>query len=573
MARSMGEDATAVAPSPPAPARGPALRIICVNDVYTLENLPRLKSLVQHYAESNPADQLLVTLAGDFIAPSILSSLDKGAGMIDCLNMIPITHVVFGNHEDDVGMAALAKRVAELRGTWLNTNMPAFQPELPTHQILEIGSPGGRTVRVGLLGLLAHQKNLYRPGAFGGHPIEPANETALRWTRRLLEDEGCACVIPITHQDRADDHTLARMQRAPRFPIIIAGHEHEILIDDVEGCWVIKAGSEATSAVVVELVWPAEAPPAGAPDLPAVTLKLQDVRDFPDDPVMRARVDRHMLAVHKLDGATLVRIPPDEQLSSVGIKSRQTSMGAVLCSHVRDVLEADGCLLHGGGVRDEREYQERLTYSDLKAAIPYANETAVVTMSGRVVRDAVAMSRANAAEGSNAYLQVDDRMTVDSSSNEVTAIGGLPIELERDYRIATVLGLLGGMNGIEPLIEHARARPDAVPPRDSGREIKVLLVDAFSVELWRQLGSFDHIDANRDAVVTPDELESAITRATAEAPSEIVVHDVLRVLDTDGDGAITRSEAQAVVPVTPAFAPGATTIAGAGLAAEGEHDS
>ncbi|HWO26909.1 MAG TPA: 5'-nucleotidase C-terminal domain-containing protein [Kofleriaceae bacterium] len=568
----------ATPPPPREPARGPALRIICVNDVYTLENLPRLKSLVQHHAETSPADALLVTLAGDFIAPSILSSLDKGAGMIDCLNAIPITHVTFGNHEDDVGMPELVKRVGELRGTWLNTNMPAFRPELPTHQTIEVTSPGGRTVRVGLLGLLAHHKNLYRPGAFGGHAIEPANETALRWTRRLVEEEGCACVIPITHQDRADDHALARMQRAPRFPIIIAGHEHEVLIDDVEGCWVIKAGAEAANAVVVELVWPAEAPPAGVPDLPAVTLKLQEVSELPEDPELRARVDRHMLAIRKLDEATLVRIPPDAQLSSVGITSRQTSMGSVLCSHIRDVLGADGCLLHGGGVREARDYEERFTYADLKAALPYANETVVVTMSGRVVRDAVASSRAAArgvAEGSNGYLQVDDRMTVEGPDDVVTAIGGVAIDLERDYRIATVLGLLGGMNGIEPLLQHARERPETVPPRDSGREIKMILVDAFSVELWRQLGSFTDIDANRDSVVTPDELASAITRTTAEAPSEIVVSDVLRILDADGDGTITRHEADAAVPVMPAFTPAPTTTTGAepGPASRGETES
>lgn len=541
-----------------APARGPALRIICVNDVYTLENLPRLKGLVRHHAEAAPPDALLVTLAGDFIAPSILSSLDKGAGMVDCLNEIPITHTIFGNHEDDVGMAELGKRVGEFRGTWLNTNMPTFRPALPTHQRLEVTCPGGRTVRVGLLGLLAHQRNLYRPGAFGGHAIEPANATALRWTKRLVEEEGCACVIPITHQDRADDHALARMQRAPRFPIIIAGHEHEVLIDEVEGSWVIKAGAEAATAVVVDLIWPAAAPPPGVADLPAVTLKLQEVSEHPEDPELRARVARHMLAVRKLDGATLVRIPPGAQLSSVGIRSRQTSLGTVLCSHVRDVLEADGCLLHGGGVRGEREYEARFTYADLKAVLPYANETAVVELPGRVVRDAVAYSRAAAAgtpEGSNGYLQVDDRMTVEGPDDVVTAIGGVPIDLERNYRIATVIGLLGGMNGIEPLLRHTRERPESAPPRDSGREIKMILVDAFSVELWRQLGSFADIDANRDAVVTADELESAITRATAEAPSEIVVRDVLRMLDADGDGAITRSEADAAVPVTPAFPP------------------
>lgn len=531
----------------PAPAGGPSLRIVCINDVYTLDNLPRLKRLVQHHRESSPADRFLVTLAGDFLAPSILSSLDKGAAMIDCLNAIPITHVVFGNHEDDVGMAELTRRVTEFRGTWLNTNMRTFRPQLPAHQILEVARAGGRTVRVGLLGVLADQKNLYRPGAFGGHAIEPANETALRWTRRLFQDDGCACVIPITHQDRSDDHALVRAQRDPRFPLVIAGHDHELLVDEVDGCWVVKAGSEAANTVVVDLVWPAEEPLAGAPDLPAVTLAVHPVGEFPEDPEMRARVDRHLQNVHKLDTATLFQIPPGARLSSVGVKTRQTSMGMVLCSHVRDALDADGCLLHGGGVRGEHDYEGRVTYADLKAMLPYANEVVVATLPGRVVRDAVAVSRAGASAGSSAFLQVDDRMTVEEPGHVVTAICGAPIDLDRDYRIATVQGLFGGMDQIAPLIEHARARPEAVPPRDSGREIKVVLVDAFCVELWQHLGRFQDIDADHDGVVTPGEIESAIARATAEAPSEIVVHDVLRVLDADGDGRITPQEAEAAV--------------------------
>lgn len=538
--------AMAMAPHNAEPARGPSLRVICVNDIYTLENLPRLHSLVRHHATSLPADRLLVTLAGDFIAPSILSSLDKGVGMVDCLNAIPITHVVFGNHEDDVGMAELAKRVRELKATWLNTNMPSFKPALPSHQILEVARPGGRSVRVGLLGLLAHQPNLYRPGAFGGHPIEPANDTALRWTRRLLEEEGCACVIPITHQDLADDHALARSQRDPPFPIVIAGHEHEVLVENLDGCWVIKAGAEAATAVVVDLSWPAAAPPPGTPDLPTVTLKLQDVNDFPEDPAMRERVDRHMASVRKLDRATLLRIARGDKLSSIGIKTRQTSLGTVLCSRIRDALDADGCLLHGGGVRGERDYQERFTYADLKAALPYANETAVVSMPGRVVRDAVAMSRAAARDGANGFLQVDDAMIVTDPGDAVTTIGGRPIDPDRQYRIATVLGLLGGMNAIEPLIRHAKERPESVPPRDSGREIKVILVDAFSLELWRQLGRFDDIDADHDGLVTPLEIEAAITRATTEAPADVVVNDVIRMLDADGDGTITREEAAAI---------------------------
>ena len=527
--------------------RGPSLRIICVNDIYTLENLPRLRSLARHHAETLPADHLIVTLAGDFIAPSILSSLDKGVGMLDCLGAIPITHAIFGNHENDVGIAELEKRVRAFQGTWLNTNMPSFTPALPTHQILDVTRPGGRTVRIGLLGLLANQHNLYRPGAFGGCAIEPANECALRWARRLVHEDGCACVIPITHQDLADDHALARAQRDPRFPIIIAGHEHEVVIDDVNGSWVIKAGADAANAVFVDLVWPAEAPPAGTPDLPAVTVKLEPVRDHPEDQAMRARVDRHRETVRQLDKATLFRIPPGSLFSSVGMRMHQTSMGAMLCSRLRDALDADGCFINAGGIRGEHDYNDRFTYADLKAELPFDDEMVVVSLPGRVVRDAVAASRVIPPEGSGGYLQVDDGMTVHGPGNVVTTIGGLPLDPDRHYRIATVLCLFDGMNSLEPLLQYAREHPDVVPPRDSGREIKIVLVDAFSIELWRQLGSFEDIDADHDGVVTRDELKTAIAMVTTEAPSEIVINDIIRVLDADGDKTITRAEADAIV--------------------------
>ncbi|HQY63224.1 MAG TPA: hypothetical protein PK141_17610, partial [Polyangiaceae bacterium] len=102
--------------------RGPTLRIVAVNDVYSLEHLPRLASLLREAREVAPADRLLVTMAGDFVAPSVLSSLDAGRGMVDCMNALGFTHAVLGNHEDDVPPEELRARVRELEATCLGTN-------------------------------------------------------------------------------------------------------------------------------------------------------------------------------------------------------------------------------------------------------------------------------------------------------------------------------------------------------------------------------------------------------------------------------------------------------------------
>jgi hypothetical protein len=89
--------------------RGPTLRLVCVNDVYLLDNLPRLRTLVQRSREAPGVDMVLCTMAGDFVAPSLLSSLDHGAGMVDCLNAVPVTHACFGNHEQDVPIESLPR--------------------------------------------------------------------------------------------------------------------------------------------------------------------------------------------------------------------------------------------------------------------------------------------------------------------------------------------------------------------------------------------------------------------------------------------------------------------------------
>ncbi len=525
-------------------ARGPRLRVVAVNDVYSLENLPRLRTLVAQSAANDPADLFLATLAGDFVSPSMLSSLDFGRGMVDCLNAVPITHVIFGNHEDDVPSGELAQRTREFRGTWLNTNVPGFEPPLPASQVLEVRRAGGRTVKVGLLGVVMADATVYRRPPFGGHPVEPANPAALREAARLIRAEGVACVIPLTHQPIDDDRALAAAQREPPFPVILGGHEHVMFLEQVQGTWIVKATADAVDAVVIDLEWPAERPPAGVTDAPRVRVRREALRGYPEDPALRARVDEHMGAVRALAAATLLKVPPGRELSSVGARARQTSVGELFCSRLRDALGAEGCLLNGGGIRAARSYDRRFTYGDLEAELPFDNEMVVASLPGSLLREAVAASRAHAPAESGGFLQVDDRMTVDEPGHALTTVAGAPLAEDRVYRVAVMRELFHGMDHIEPLVRFGRDFPERVPPAGSGREIKAILVQAMCLSLWRQLGPFDAIDTDHDGSVSPRELSEAVARFTAEPASDLTVDLVLGTVDTDHDHRISRHDAE-----------------------------
>ena len=88
----------------------------------------------------------------------------------------------------------------------------------------------------------------------------------------------------------------------------------------------------------------------------------------------------------------------------------------------------------------------------------------------------------------------------------------------------------------------ARERPDRVPAPDSGRGIRLVLVDSFALDLWHQFVRFDEADTNHDEQVDSRELTDALARATSEAPSRLVADLVIDALDTDHDRQISRRE-------------------------------
>ena len=66
-------------------------------------------------------------LTGDFLAPYLLSSFDKGQGMVKVLNATPIDYVIWGNHEHDLEHEEVMKREKEYKGVWINSNMKDHQ--------------------------------------------------------------------------------------------------------------------------------------------------------------------------------------------------------------------------------------------------------------------------------------------------------------------------------------------------------------------------------------------------------------------------------------------------------------
>ena len=103
-----------------------SIKIFSVNDVYELANVSKLKAFV--YNNTNRLkDPHMVVLCGDFLSPSLLSSLDSGRAAVSVMNKVPVDYVCLGNHEFDHGTAALGARLSAVSYTHLT---------LPTKRIV-----------------------------------------------------------------------------------------------------------------------------------------------------------------------------------------------------------------------------------------------------------------------------------------------------------------------------------------------------------------------------------------------------------------------------------------------------
>src|SRR5262244_869897 len=111
----------------PAFGQQATLTLLTVNDVYEVTpvqgqgGLAELMTLLR--AERATATHHLTTVNGDFLSPSLMSSLFKGAQMVTLFNALGVDVVVFGNHEFDFDPEVTQHRMAESDFSWLGTNV------------------------------------------------------------------------------------------------------------------------------------------------------------------------------------------------------------------------------------------------------------------------------------------------------------------------------------------------------------------------------------------------------------------------------------------------------------------
>ena len=136
----------AVSPTHAARAQGSAARVsfLLVNDIYRTEDvngrggMARFAAAVKAERARALAEncRLICVHAGDTLSPSLLSSFDQGAHMVDLFNDVELDAFVPGNHEFDFGKEVYFDRVQA-------SPFPDSRRQSPGCSRIEAAAPSG----------------------------------------------------------------------------------------------------------------------------------------------------------------------------------------------------------------------------------------------------------------------------------------------------------------------------------------------------------------------------------------------------------------------------------------------
>jgi 5'-nucleotidase/UDP-sugar diphosphatase len=451
---------------------------LLTNDIYRMDadkngrgGIPRFAAAVKAERARALAEnrRLICVHAGDTLSPSLLSTFDQGAHMIDLFNDVGLDAFVPGNHEFDFGKDVYFKRVEEARFPILAANLrDSAGGRLPHHQDQLLIEANG--LKVALIGsAYPDTATASRPGDLTFAPTIPSVLENAQKARAA----GADLVIAIVHADKA---TGAALMNTHTVDLILSGHNHDLHIDFDGRTALVESEQDANYVAVVDI----DVAVTQGETIHALSwwpnFRVIDTATVDPDPVLLEKVHVYQAGLAKrLDvEIAALAVPLDSRTELV--RSKECTIGNLFADALLKATDADAVIINGGGIRGNRTYPvgTKLLKSDILDELPFGNKTVVATISGKDILAALenGLSQLDRLSGRFPHVAglrvVVDPAALPGARVKAVSVNGEALDSARDYKLATNDFLALGGDGYGMLAGKMEAT------RDSGTRLVAL---------------------------------------------------------------------------------------------------
>ncbi len=412
---------------------------------------------------------------GDFLYPSLESSLWNGMQMVDAMNFMDALaplYVVGGNHEFDRRTSKpLINAVKASEFEWLGDNYRFRTGDADVDNALKSAftiESGGRTVGIFALTLHADDGGNER----GYVPINKDYRGVAESVIEQFESAGVDAIVGLTHLHIWQDDEIARLRaRHPKLIFILGGHEHEPehrALSDGSAA-VMKGASNARTIWTVNLDFDANGQPVVTEN--QVHLNQQVALD-PDYEVLATKWRSRLLETFPFLEATVgvAALPLDGR--EVTIRNEESNWGSFVADQMRGAFgkpQADLAFVNGGTLRIDDYIADDIQFEDIARTFGFSSYLRHMTVSGAEFREVMQAGYRGFGPSKGYFPQISGfRICVDRSRNEGDRIvslqlptngGWAEIEDDKEYSLVVPDFLYGGGDGYKLPKDRAVSRP------------------------------------------------------------------------------------------------------------------
>jgi 2',3'-cyclic-nucleotide 2'-phosphodiesterase (5'-nucleotidase family) len=435
---------------PSSPRAQLPLTILQINDVYSMIPVDGMGGVARVATIKNglvaAGRTPLLVIAGDFLSPSVASSIFKGEQMVAALNSAGLDIATLGNHEFDFGTDVLLQRMAEARWQWVVSNVIDTNTNRPVGGAVPYAIRSYGALKVGFIGLCLSGDEVSRERLQHLRLDDPI-ETAATLVP-FLKRQGADLIVALTHLSFDDDRKLAA--RFPDIDLIIGGHEHYPITAIENRTFISKAGSDGRYVARIDVNKRQDGMVERFFELIPVTASIVD--DPKTAAVVSAYETRLGTELDVVVGSS--RVPLDAD--SIRMRAAETNLGNMFADAMRAEVGADITIVNSGSIRGDRIYPAgALSRRTLLAMHPFGGVVGKVEVTGETVLKALNAGVARMPQTDGRFPQISGMtMTVTPAAPvgrriSNVMIGGRPLELTRTYTVAVTDYELTGGDGYD----------------------------------------------------------------------------------------------------------------------------
>ena len=441
-----------------------------------LGGIAHLASKVDQLRTEKPS---LLLSAGDMIQGNNWANLFQGESVIELMNAMRCDAMVVGNHEFDFGQEVLKKRISEANFPVLGANVEGIWGLKP-FVFKEING-----VNVAIIGVVTEDTPIStHPKNVVGLKFLSLIDTVERYLSELKEKADITIVL--SHIGYPADRVLA--EKVKGIDVIVGGHSHTKIERPVRvgKTIIVQAWEHAKALGVLDIS-------VGEGKIVKFDGHLEEIKPVQgqEDPTVQAIVKKYD---EKMDSVLNEKVgEAGVELDGENVRRKETNLGDLIADIMRKVSGADVTIINGGGIRTSIKKGE-ITVKEVYSALPFDNYIVAIKLTGKQIREALEHGVSGVENGEGRFPQVSGLSFSYSPSAQSgkrvkrVLIGNKPIDLKREYKVATNDFLAAGGDGYQAFGEAIKTSRDfaiiggmmkgeKVVYSDSGRWLRDVVIE------------------------------------------------------------------------------------------------